>query len=170
MQLRDGQVGRILFYNPYNRLALVLLAFCVFQRVTGRIFVMRELLAKRAAGVQQSSIRAVTRRIEAANGINLGQGTCELQPNPEILEAARAAISAGHNSYTLFDGISSLKEAIVDRCHIHNHLAITDNNVLVTMGATGGLECVCKCFLEEGDEVILFEPIYQYHVRLVVER
>src|SRR5438552_12317032 len=38
------------------------------------------------------------------------------------------------------------------------------------MGATGGLECVCKCFLEEGDEVILFEPIYQYHVRLVVER
>jgi len=40
----------------------------------------------------------------------------------------------------------------------------------VTGGATGALECICKCFLEAGDEVILFEPIYQYHVNLVLER
>jgi aminotransferase len=131
---------------------------------------MKNNLAQRARGIQQSNIRAVTRKIEAIGGINLGQGTCDLPTNSEILKAAHRAIDEGHNSYTLFDGIVSLKEAIVRRYKAYNNLNITPENVLVTGGATGALECICKCFLEAGDEVILFEPIYQYHVNLVVER
>jgi len=131
---------------------------------------MREKLAGRARGARQSNIRAVTRRIEAVGGVNLGQGTCELEPHPEILRAAHQAIDQGHNSYTLFDGIPPLKEAIAARYGAYNNLSVGPDNVLVTGGATGGLECVCKCFLEPGDEVILFEPIYQYHVSLVLER
>lgn len=131
---------------------------------------MLEKLARRARGIRQSNIRAVTRRIEAVNGINLGQGTCDLPPHPDILAAAHRALDEGHNSYTLFDGIGPLKAAIADRYRSYNKLDIGPENVLVTGGATGGLECVCKCFLEAGDEVILFEPIYQYHVKLVEER
>jgi aminotransferase len=131
---------------------------------------MKNKLAQRARGIQQSNIRAVTRKIEAIGGVNLGQGTCDLPTNPEILKAAHRAIDEGHNSYTLFDGIAPLKEAIVRRYKAYNNLNINPNNVLVTGGATGALECICKCFLEPGDEVILFEPIYQYHVSLVVER
>lgn len=131
---------------------------------------MRDKLAARARGIRQSNIRAVTRRVEAVNGVNLGQGTCDLPPHPEVLNAAHRAIDAGHNSYTLFDGIPSLKEAVADRYRAYNKIEASPENVLVTGGATGGLECVCKCFIEEGDEVILFEPIYQYHVKLVEER
>jgi aminotransferase len=131
---------------------------------------MRENLAARARNIQQSKIRAVTRKIEAIGGVNLGQGTCELVPNPEVLRAAQLAISEGHNSYTLFDGIPALREAIADRYRCYNGLEVDSDNILVTSGATGALECVCKCFLDEGDEVVLFEPIYQYHVKLVLER
>jgi aminotransferase len=131
---------------------------------------MKNKLAQRARGIQQSNIRAVTRKIEAIGGVNLGQGTCDLPTHPEILRAAHRAIDDGHNSYTLFDGIASLKEAIVGRYKAYNNLSISTSNVLVTGGATGALECICKCFLELGDEVILFEPIYQYHVSLVRER
>lgn len=131
---------------------------------------MKHKLAHRARGIQQSNIRAVTRKIEAIGGVNLGQGTCDLPPHPEILRAAHQAIDEGHNSYTLFDGIANLKDAIVERYQSYNKLNVTTKNVLVTGGATGALECICKCFLEDGDEVILFEPIYQYHVNLVLER
>ena len=93
-----------------------------------------------------------------------------LAPSPQSSEAAHKALDHGYNSYTLFDGIPSLKEAIAERYRSYNKLQVGPENVLVTGGATGGLECVCKCFLEEADEVILFEPIYQYHVRLVKER
>lgn len=131
---------------------------------------MQHKLAKRAQDIHQSNIRAVTRRIEAVGGVNLGQGTCDLPPDQRILAAAHRAIDEGHNSYTLFDGIAQLKESLVKRYKRYNELNITPQNVLVTGGATGALECICKCFLEPGDEVILFEPIYQYHVSLVRER
>ncbi|HXT64142.1 MAG TPA: pyridoxal phosphate-dependent aminotransferase [Pyrinomonadaceae bacterium] len=100
----------------------------------------------------------------------MGQGTCDLPPHPKVLEAARQAISVGHNSYTLFDGIPSLKQAVADRYRSYNKIEVQSENILITGGATGGLECICKCFLEPGDEVILFEPIYQYHVKLIEER
>jgi aminotransferase len=131
---------------------------------------IKERLSPRAIGIKQSNIRAVTRRIEAVGGVNLGQGTCDLPTHEEIRRAAQEAIANGHNAYTLFDGIQPLKEALVDRYADYNNVPITTNNVLVTCGATGALECICKAFINPGDEVIMFEPIYQYHVKLVQER
>ena len=127
-------------------------------------------LSRRASNIKQSGIRDVTRRIEAVGGVNLGQGTCALPPHPAVLAAAHRALDAGHNSYTFFDGVRPLKEAIALRYGRYKGLDIGPEHVLVTAGATGGLECACKVFLDEGDEVVLFEPIYQYHVRLVEER
>jgi aminotransferase len=131
---------------------------------------MRNKLAQRVKGIQQSKIRAVTKRIEAVNGVNLGQGTCPLPPDPRIVAAAERAMLLNHNSYTAYDGIPELKEALVERYANYNNMKLKTSNVLVTSGATGGFETVCKCFLEPGDEVIMFEPIYQYHVKLVLEK
>ena len=122
------------------------------------------------AGLSQSPIREVTGRIEAVGGINLGQGTCALPPHPAVLEAAHAALEAGHNSYTHFEGIPSLKDAIIARHAAYSGLKLDRSEVLVTQGATGGLECACKSFLDPGDECVLFAPIYEYHVRLVRQR
>jgi aminotransferase len=130
----------------------------------------RRRIADRSRGSSQSSIRAVTRQIEAVGGVNLGQGTCELEPDPRVLEAASQAIHSGHNSYTLFDGIAELKSALIERYRAYNRMSLGPQHIVVTCGATGGLECVCKCFLDPGDEVVMFEPIYQYHCRLVRER
>ena len=131
---------------------------------------MRKKLAGRVSGIKQSTIRAVTRRIEAVNGVNFGQGTCPLPPDPRVISAAEAAMLKGHNTYTPYDGVTELREALVERYKTYNKMDISISNVLVTSGATGGFETVCKCFLEPGDEVIMFEPIYQYHVKLVLEK
>jgi len=39
-----------------------------------------------------------------------------------------------------------------------------DNEITVSAGATGSFHCACLALLNPGDEVILFEPYYQYHV------
>jgi len=36
--------------------------------------------------------------------------------------------------------------------------------VTVSAGATGSFHCACLALLNPGDEVILFEPYYQYHI------
>jgi aminotransferase len=40
--------------------------------------------------------------------------------------------------------------------------------VVVSAGATGALYCACLSLLNPGDEVILFEPFYGYHVSTLV--
>lgn len=127
-------------------------------------------LASRARGIRQSYIRAVTRWIEEAGGVNLGQGTCPLQPHPDVTAAATAAMERGKNAYAPFDGVPPLKEALVKRYGAYNGLKIGPENVLVSAGATGAFESVCKAFLEPGDEVVLLEPVYNYHLRQIEER
>jgi aminotransferase len=129
-----------------------------------------EKLPARSRGIRQSYIRAVTRWIEEIGGVNLGQGTCPLQPHPDVTSAAYEAMQQGKNSYAPFDGVPPLKEALVKRYAAYNGLRIGTGNVLVSAGATGAFESVCKALLEPGDEVVLLEPVYNYHLRQVEER
>lgn len=137
---------------------------------TMRIGASERRLSARSRRAVQSSIRMVIQMIEAVGGVNLGPGICELQPHRTVLEAASQALFDGHNHYTALDGIDALKSALVARYRSYNRITIKPCNIVVTCGATGGLECVCKCFLDPGDEVIVFEPIYEYHSSLVKER
>jgi aminotransferase len=131
---------------------------------------MLELLAADAKGIAQSNIRAITSKVDAVRGVNLSQGICALPPHPAILEAARRAIAAGHNSYTPCYGIEQLRQAIANQYWARHRLSLRVDNILVTSGATGAFESVCKSFIEPGDEVIFFEPVYPCHVRQVQGR
>lgn len=127
-------------------------------------------LASTARGVRQSYIRAVTRWIDEVGGVNLGQGICPLPPHPDVIAAAHEAMLANHNHYTPFDGIRALKEALVHRYATYNGLSVGPDNVMVSSGATGAFESVVKAFLEPGDEVVMLDPVYNYHLRQVEER
>ena len=128
------------------------------------------LLSQRAKNIQQSSIRAITKRVESIGGVNFSQGLCPLPLRPEVAEAARRAIDDGFNSYTSCYGLEDLRASLVARYDSYNSLSIDTSNILVTAGATGAFESICKSFLEPGDEVVMFEPFYQYHERQVLER
>lgn len=131
---------------------------------------MQEKLASRSRGTEHSKIRQVAAMIQRNGGIDLGQGTCALPPHPYVLEAGQRAIAHGFNTYTASDGIRELKDAIVRRYAAYNQLQLETANILVTCGATGAFESICKCFLEPGDEVILLEPSYLGHLKQIADR
>jgi aminotransferase len=125
----------------------------------------RLTLSELAPGVLQSEIRAMTTECDRISGINLAQGVCDT-PVPAIVEqAAIAAIQAGHNIYTRLDGIARLRQAIAAKQQRDYGLAYDpETEVLVASGATGGLHAAAMALLNPGDEVLLFEPFYGYHV------
>jgi Aspartate/tyrosine/aromatic aminotransferase len=43
-------------------------------------------------------------------------------------------------------------------------MADPETDITVSAGATGSFHCACLALLNPGDEVILFEPYYQYHI------
>jgi aminotransferase len=125
----------------------------------------RLTLSHLAPGVFQSEIRAMSVACDNMGGINLAQGVCDTPVPPPVEAEALAAIHAGHNIYTRLDGIARLRNAIAAKQQRDYDLTYDpESEVLVSSGATGGFHAACMALLNPGDEVLLFEPFYGYHV------
>jgi aminotransferase len=125
----------------------------------------RLALSNLAPETYQSEIRAMTTECDRIGGINLAQGVCDT-PVPQLIEAAAIeAIREGQNIYTRCDGIARLREAIAQKQQRDYGLAYNaENEVLVASGATAGYHVAAMALLNPGDEVLVFEPFYGYHV------
>jgi aminotransferase len=122
-------------------------------------------LSKIAPGLVQSEIRAMSVECERVGGINLAQGVCDTGVPAAVAAGAAQAIAGGHNIYTRLDGIAPLREAIAHKLARHNGItADPEGEILVASGATGAFYAACMSLLDPGDEVILFEPFYGYHL------
>ncbi len=97
----------------------------------------------------------------STGAINLGQGFPDEDGPAEVLEAARAAISAGVNQYPSGFGMPVLREAIA--AHQKRFYGIevdAATQVLVTAGATEAIAATLLALTDTGDEVVTFEPFY----------
>ena len=71
----------------------------------------------------------------------------------------------GKNVYSRFDGLPELRQAIAKKLAQYNGIvADPETDVTVSAGATGSFHCACLALLNPGDEFVLFEPYYQYHI------
>lgn len=126
---------------------------------------MPRRVSQRLGSVTQSEIRAMTQACAQAQGLNMAQGVCDTPVPPAVLSGAARALASGYNLYTRFDGLPELRQAIAEKLRRYNGVqADPERHVTVSCGATGAFHCACVALLEPGDEVILFEPFYQYHL------
>lgn len=126
-------------------------------------------IGSRLAKLAISDIRAMTIACQAKGGINLGQGVCDL-PTPEPV--ARGAIRAieGHiATYAHPMGIAELRQAVARKVEtLYGVSYDPQSEVVITSGATGGFAASILALCEPGDEIILFEPYYGYHLNTVL--
>src|SRR5436189_1449641 len=122
-------------------------------------------ISDRLRGLVQSDIRRMSRECERVGGINLGQGICDLPTIPELVEGACDAIVANKATYSKFEGIDILRERIAKKLeHYNGFKADPAKEIVVTVGSSGGFLAAVMATLNAGDEVILFEPYYGYHL------
>ncbi|HEX3577493.1 MAG TPA: pyridoxal phosphate-dependent aminotransferase [Thermoanaerobaculia bacterium] len=122
-------------------------------------------ISDRLRGLVQSDIRRMSRECERVEGINLGQGICDLPTLPELIDGACDAIRANKATYSKFEGIDVLRERIARKVERHNGFtADPAKEIVVTVGSSGGFLAAAMATLNVGDEVILFEPYYGYHL------
>lgn len=97
----------------------------------------------------------------ATGSVNLGQGFPDYPGPPEVLDVARAAIGTPADQYPPGPGTPELRTAIADHVRRFRGTELDpDTEVLVTAGATEALTASLLALLETGDEVVLFEPMY----------
>ena len=126
-------------------------------------------VSRRMTDLAQSEIRAMTQACAEAKCLNMAQGVCDTPVPPVVLEGAERAIRDGYNVYTRFDGLPYLRQAIAEKLERYNRMkADPETDITVSAGATGAFHSACAALLNPGDEVILFEPYYQYHISALV--
>jgi len=102
--------------------------------------------------------------------INLGQGYMNFSPPHWVTEAAEEALhSVVANHYSHPKGRIRLREALKTfYSPLFNRELDVDSEILVTSGANEGQYSVFTAFLEQGDEVIMFEPFFDQYLPSVV--
>jgi N-succinyldiaminopimelate aminotransferase len=126
------------------------------------------VVASRLAGFGTTIFTEMSALAERTGSINLGQGFPDEDGPAEVLEAASAAMRAGHNQYAPLAGVPALREAIADHQARFYGLAVDpDDGVQVTFGATEAIAAAMLGLLDEGDEVIVFEPLYDSYAACI---
>ncbi len=100
--------------------------------------------------------------------INLGQGFPD-DPGPEaVRRKAAEAVVDGYNQYPPMVGLPALREAVA------SHYARTQgldldwkSEVTVTSGATEAIAASLLALIQPGDEVVLFQPLYDSYLPIV---
>jgi N-succinyldiaminopimelate aminotransferase len=129
---------------------------------------MSGVIASRLAGFGTTIFTEMSALAERVGAINLGQGFPDEDGPPELLEAAVAAMRAGHNQYAPLAGLPVLREAIAaHQARFYGLEVDPDVGVQVTFGATEAIAAALLGLLEPGDEVIVFEPLYDSYAACI---
>jgi N-succinyldiaminopimelate aminotransferase len=119
------------------------------------------VISSRLAGFGTTIFSEMSALAERTGSINLGQGFPDEDGPAEMLEAAAAAMRSELNQYAPIGGVAALREAIAAHQQRFYGLAVDpDDGVQVTFGATEAIAAAMLGLLDEGDEAIVFEPLY----------
>ena len=126
---------------------------------------MQPHVSQRSERFTESVIREMTRLCQQFGGVNLAQGFPDFPAPEAIKEAAVEALRADVNQYAITWGSARLRRAIADKTHRFYGLDLDpDREITVTCGATEAMMAVLLAVIEDGDEVIVFEPFYENYV------
>jgi aspartate/methionine/tyrosine aminotransferase len=100
--------------------------------------------------------------------INLGQGFPDFGWPDDILAEAARELREGSNQYPPMRGVPLLRERIASLYGAAQGLDLAPENVIVTSGATEALAASILALIEPGDEVVLFEPLYDAYLPMVL--
>jgi aspartate/methionine/tyrosine aminotransferase len=116
-----------------------------------------------------TTVFEVMSRLAAEKGaVNLGQGFPEDDGPRDILEAAARATLEGSNQYPPMRGLPELRQAVAAHYAAHHNIKLDwQREVTITSGATEAIAAALLAFIEPGDEVVLFEPLYDAYLPMV---
>ncbi|HLN86685.1 MAG TPA: aminotransferase class I/II-fold pyridoxal phosphate-dependent enzyme [Candidatus Limnocylindrales bacterium] len=122
-------------------------------------------MSRRVAGFGTTIFSDINVLARQHNAVNLGQGAPDFDGPPEVLAAAVEAVNSALNQYAPGIGMPTVRAAIATHAQrFYGQKLNPDTEVLVTTGATEGVFAAILGVTDPGDEVIVFEPVYDTYV------
>lgn len=115
-----------------------------------------------------SVFEVMSRLAREHEAVNLGQGFPDAPGPDDVRRKAAEAVIDGWNQYPPMLGLPELRQAIAAHYKHWQGLDLDpDSEIMVTSGATEALAGALMALIEPGDEVVLFQPLYDAYLPLV---
>ncbi len=118
--------------------------------------------------LEESIFATMSKLANENKAINLSQGFPDFEAPDWILNEATVAMDKGLNQYAPAPGILPFRKALSD--HFKKHYSLDydpQSEITITNGATEGIFCSLMALLNPGDEVIVFEPLYDSYLATI---
>jgi N-succinyldiaminopimelate aminotransferase len=122
-------------------------------------------MSQRVAGFGTTVFVEINNLARQHNAVNLGQGAPDFNGPPEVLAAAVQAVNGALNQDAPGIGMPAVRQAIANHAErFYGQELNPETEVLVTNGTTEGIFAAILGLMDAGDEVIVFEPVYDTYV------
>lgn len=131
-------------------------------------------LARRTSLLRPTAVNAILaemRQVQSAGRdvISLMRGEPDFPTPQHIVDAATAALTAGRTHYPDNRGEPRLRHAVAAKLRRDNGVEYDPNTeILITTGATLGIHAAVMALLDDGDEVLVPDPIYDAYASPVM--
>ena len=124
--------------------------------------ISKNRISKKAASFTESVIREMSREAAKYGAVNLGQGFPDFAAPEDIKRKAEQAIADDFNQYAITWGTKDFRNAIAEKSKWFLGLDVdTETEITVTCGSTEGMIAAMMATVDEGEEVVVFEPFYE---------
>jgi len=122
-------------------------------------------LQSKLPNTEQSIFSVMSQMANAYKAINLSQGFPDFPISEELIMLANKYMRDGYNQYAPAAGVLPLKEVLAKKIEKqYDRKVDPKSEITVTAGATQALFTTIMALIKEGDEVIVFEPVYDSYL------
>ncbi len=124
-------------------------------------------ISRRVAALRPTAVNTILAEVRATPGplVSLMRGEPDLPTPSHIVEAANQALAAGRTMYPDNRGEPGLREAIAEKLRRDNGLTYNPaSEILVTTGGTFGIYSALTAMCNEGDAVLVPDPVYDAYL------
>jgi N-succinyldiaminopimelate aminotransferase len=120
------------------------------------------------ASLPTSIFEAMSMEARARGAVNLGQGFPDFGWPEDVVARAAEALTGAASQYPPMRGLPELREAVARHYNARQGLALEPDQIIVTSGATEAIAASLLALVSPGDEVVMFQPLYDAYLPLVL--
>ena len=118
------------------------------------------------SGIRKVNEKALAMEREGKTVIHFEIGRPDFDTPEYIKKAAAQALAEGKVHYTSNFGLMELRQAIADKLARENNIPYKASEVLVTVGLSEAVFAVLATILEEGDELLVPDPVWLNYINV----
>ncbi len=126
------------------------------------------MIRSKDPNIKTSVFAVMSKMANDYNAVNLSQGFPDFGVSAELIALVNKYMSAGFNQYAPMPGVFELRKKLSAKIQkLYNHIYNPETEITITAGGTQALHSTISTIINEGDEVIIFEPAYDSYAPVV---